>query len=57
MCHRQGTAQRGSFFCFGCLNEQVKRNKSRFPQDFMFQLSSDEDGYLKSQNATSSWGG
>ena len=39
------------------LNEQVKRNKSRFPQDFMFQLSSDEDGYLKSQNATSSWGG
>jgi len=24
------------------LNEQVKRNKDRFPEDFMFQLSSDE---------------
>jgi hypothetical protein len=24
------------------LNEQVKRNKSRFPEDFMFQLSVDE---------------
>jgi hypothetical protein len=24
------------------LNEQVKRNKSRFPEDFMFQLTADE---------------
>jgi hypothetical protein len=24
------------------LNEQVKRNKDRFPHDFMFQLSPDE---------------
>lgn len=39
------------------LNEQVKRNLSRFPEDFMFQLSTDEWNNLKSQNATSSWGG
>ncbi|NCC87804.1 MAG: ORF6N domain-containing protein [Clostridia bacterium] len=39
------------------LNEQVKRNSDRFPHDFMFQLNSDEWEYLKSQNATSSWGG
>ena len=26
----------------GRLNEQVKRNKDRFPDDFMFQLSDDE---------------
>ena len=24
------------------LNEQVKRNRERFPKDFMFQLSADE---------------
>ena len=35
------------------LNEQVKRNISRFPEDFMFQLTSDEFRILKSQNATS----
>jgi len=39
------------------LNEQVKRNLSRFPEDFMFQLSEDEFNNLKSQIATSSWGG
>lgn len=39
------------------LNEQVKRNIERFPDDFMFQLSKDEFDNLKSQNATSSWGG
>ena len=39
------------------LNEQVKRNMDRFPPDFMFQLSPKEFGDLKSQNATSSWGG
>jgi len=39
------------------LNEQVKRNKERFPQDFMFQLKMEEFENLKSQFATSSWGG
>lgn len=39
------------------LNEQVKRNIDRFPEDFMFQLTKEEWGNLKSQNATSSWGG
>lgn len=39
------------------LNEQVKRNIARFPEDFMFQLTKDEDKILKSQIATSSWGG
>jgi hypothetical protein len=24
------------------LNEQVKRNRKRFPEDFMFQLTKDE---------------
>lgn len=51
------------------LNEQVKRNISRFPEDFLFQLTQDEYDFvksqivtssqenLKSQIATSSWGG
>lgn len=39
------------------LNEQVKRNKGRFPADFMFQLTKQEFADLKSQFATSSWGG
>ena len=39
------------------LNEQVKRNITRFPEDFMFQLTTEEDEILKSQIATSSWGG
>lgn len=66
------------------LNEQVRRNIERFPEDFMFQLTkeeaefsrsqiatmngdeqnlrsqfatSSENEILKSQNATSSWGG
>ncbi|WP_087940353.1 ORF6N domain-containing protein [Algoriphagus faecimaris] len=39
------------------LNEQVKRNSDRFPVDFMFQLDEEEWRNLKSQNATSSWGG
>lgn len=38
------------------LNEQVKRNSSRFPEDFMFQLTENEFENLKSQIATSSWG-
>ena len=39
------------------LNEQVKRNINRFPKDFMFTLTTKEYENLKSQNATSSWGG
>ena len=36
------------------LNEQVTRNKNRFPEKFMFQLSEDEYNNLRSQFATSS---
>ncbi|MBC8146530.1 MAG: ORF6N domain-containing protein [Bacteroidetes bacterium] len=39
------------------LNEQVKRNIERFPEDFMFQISEIEFKNLRSQFATSSWGG
>lgn len=52
------------------LNEQVKRNIERFPEDFMFQLTKEEfenwksqiatsngDENLTSQIAISSWGG
>jgi hypothetical protein len=39
------------------LNEQVKRNVDRFPPDFMFQLSLQEFTNLRSQIATSRWGG
>ena len=39
------------------LNEQVRRNASRFPKDFMFTLTGKESENLMSQNATSSWGG
>jgi hypothetical protein len=39
------------------LNEQVKRNIARFPKDFMFQLTEEEFENLRSQIATSSWGG
>jgi len=39
------------------LNEQVRRNKSRFPADFIFELTGEEFTHLKSQFATSSWGG
>lgn len=39
------------------LNEQVSRNSTRFPEDFMFQLTAAEFSNLKSQFATSSWGG
>ena len=35
------------------LNEQVKRNFERFPEEFMFQLTRDEVDSVKSQNATS----
>lgn len=36
------------------LNEQVRRNKDRFPDDFVFKLTAQEVSYLKSQIATSS---
>jgi superfamily I DNA and RNA helicase len=39
------------------LNQAVQRNIKRFPDDFMFQLSSEEFNNLKSQFVTSSWGG
>jgi hypothetical protein len=37
------------------LNEQVRRNKARFPEDFIFELTPEEFANLKSQFATSSW--
>ncbi len=39
------------------LVQAVKRNIERFPEDFMFPLSDEEFANLKSQFATSSWGG
>jgi len=39
------------------LNQAVKRNAGRFPEDFMFQLTKVELENLKSQIVTSSWGG
>lgn len=39
------------------LNEQVRRNISRFPEDFAFQLTAEELTNLKSQIATSSFHG
>jgi phage regulator Rha-like protein len=38
------------------LNEAVKRNLHRFPEDFMFQLTSEETGALTSQIAISKKG-
>jgi phage regulator Rha-like protein len=38
------------------LNEQVKRNQERFPADFMFQLTNDENKSLTSQFAMSKKG-
>ncbi len=39
------------------LNQAVKRNKERFPEDLMFTLTDSEFAILRSQNVTSSWGG
>lgn len=39
------------------LNQAVKRNANRFPEDFMFQLTKSEWENLRSQFVTSSWGG
>jgi hypothetical protein len=38
------------------LNKAVKRNLERFPEDFMFQLNSDEFNLIF-QNGISNWGG
>ena len=35
-------------------NEQIRRNRERFPPDFMFRLTSEEFNNLRSQFATSS---
>ncbi|MBA2479105.1 MAG: ORF6N domain-containing protein, partial [Planctomycetes bacterium] len=37
------------------LNQAVKRNASRFPEDFLFRLTAEEADNLKSQIVTSSW--
>jgi len=37
-------------------NQAVKRNLERFPEDFMFQLTSSEAGSLRSQSVTSKTG-
>ena len=39
------------------LNKAVSRNRDRFPDDFMFQLTKKEFDNLTSQTVTSSWGG
>ncbi len=39
------------------LNQAVKRNRERFPSDFIFQIGRTEFDNLKSQIVTSSWGG
>ncbi len=37
-------------------NGQVRRNRNRFPRDFLFQLSREEHAILRSQIATSRLG-
>ncbi len=39
------------------LKESVRRNIHRFPEDFMFELTREEWFNLRSQFASSSWGG
>ncbi len=39
------------------LKQAVRRNKDRFPDDFMFELSNEEFTILRSQFVTSRWGG
>jgi phage regulator Rha-like protein len=41
-------------------NQQIRRNRERFPEDFMFQLTDEESAILRSHFVTSSsskWGG
>ena len=39
------------------LNQQVRRNRKRFPDDFLLEVTADEIANLKLHFATSSWGG
>jgi len=39
------------------LKQAVRRNIERFPDDFMFEITKDEQEILRSQIVTSSWGG
>jgi len=39
------------------LNQAIKRHEKRFPRDFMFRLTPEEVGSLKSRVAISNWGG
>lgn len=39
------------------LNKAVRRNSDRFPEDFMFQLTTEEFSDLKYHFGTSRWGG
>lgn len=39
------------------LKRQVNRNKNRFPEDFLFELTKEEVKNLRCQFGTSSWGG
>ena len=39
------------------LKQAVRRNKDRFPDDFMFELNNEEFINLRSQSVASSWGG
>ena len=41
----------------GALNRAVRRNRGRFPDDFMLQLSARETEHLRCQLGTSRWGG
>jgi len=41
----------------GNLNLAVRRNRTRFPEDFMFQLTKEEFENLRLQIAISRWGG
>ncbi len=39
------------------LKEAVRRNRNRFPPDFLFELTREESHNLRTQFASSSWGG
>jgi len=39
------------------LNQAIRRNSARFPEDFAFRLTAEEFANLRSQSVTSSWGG
>jgi hypothetical protein len=39
------------------LNQAVRRNHDRFPEDFMFELNNEDIAILRSQFVISSWGG